>query len=148
MLEVEQTIWIAAARERVWQALTDPKWLNEWWAPMVWTISSLETGAEVTFGDGTFLSVATIEILEPPSTFGLAWKPDTAWPEIERHDIPPRTVYVLEEHDGGTRVTVTESGFESVPETLRQRRIDMSTRGYRQVLIGLKDVFEGKDSTV
>jgi carbon monoxide dehydrogenase subunit G len=32
-LKVEQSIWINAARERVWQALTQPELMMQWFAP-------------------------------------------------------------------------------------------------------------------
>jgi uncharacterized protein YndB with AHSA1/START domain len=32
-LVVERSIWIAAPRERVWQAVTDPEQLAQWFLP-------------------------------------------------------------------------------------------------------------------
>jgi len=143
-LKVEQSVWIAASRERVWRAITDPEQLSQWWSPHRWEIPSLEVGAGVKFGDDEGYSFATIENLDPPNVFGLRWDPETAWPDVERHDIPLRTIYVLTEEDGGTRVKVTETGFESLPDDVRRRRFDMTVQGYVQVLDDLQALVESE----
>src|SRR5690349_19903466 len=45
---VERIIWIAAPRERVWRAITDPKQIGQWFAPdTVWGGTGLEVGGRV-----------------------------------------------------------------------------------------------------
>ena len=41
-LKVEQSVWIAASRERVWRAITDPEQLSQWWSPHRWEIPLAE----------------------------------------------------------------------------------------------------------
>jgi len=48
------------------------------------------------------------------------------------------TTYRLEEENGGTRVTVTETGFEALPDDIRQKRFDSTAQGYETVLADLK----------
>jgi hypothetical protein len=52
------------------------------------------------------------------------------------------TRYVLEEEKGGTRVTVSETGFEALPDEIRQERFDSTARGYTTVLANLKSYLE------
>lgn len=137
-LAVERTIWIAAPRERVWQAITDAEQIMQWWSgDDHWEIPTLEVGATVKFGDPDDLMTAIIEVLDPPRQFTLKWPPQPGYHFIEMH-----MTYFLEEENGGTRVTVTESGFEGLPDTIRQKRIDQTTEGYATVLQGLKDFVE------
>ena len=75
-LELERNTWIAAPRERVWQAITDPEQLEQWFLPP-------SLGARLTRdGDGTLsvglgpmqVGVAVLQEIEPPrqaTTLGL-----------------------------------------------------------------------------
>jgi hypothetical protein len=56
------------------------------------------------------------------------------------------TIFRLEEENGGTRVTVTETGFEALPDDIRQERFDSTAKGYETVLAGLKVYVERTNS--
>ena len=64
-LTVERTVWIAAPRERVWQAVTTDSQMRDWWGDY-WEIPSLQPGAALKFGDPSDLMTATIEVVDPP----------------------------------------------------------------------------------
>lgn len=130
---VERSIWINAPRERVWHAVTESEQINQWWGGDYWEITALQVGATVKFGDPNDLMVATITIVDPPREFSLQWPPQPQY-----HSIPMFTTFRLEEEKGGTRVTVTETGFEAMPDTIRQERFDSTAKGYETVLADLK----------
>lgn len=130
---VERSIWINAPRERVWRAVTESEQINQWWGGDYWEITALQVGATVKFGDPNDLMVATIAIVDPPREFSLQWPPQPQY-----HSIPMFTTFRLEEEKGGTRVTVTETGFEAMPDTIRQERFDSTAKGYETVLADLK----------
>ena len=67
-LTVERTIWIAAPRQRVWQAVTDPAQLEQWYAPgCPWEIPVLHVGATITFfNTDTDVQRATIDVVDIP----------------------------------------------------------------------------------
>lgn len=136
-LTVEHNIWINAPRERVWQAVTQAEQIRQWWGGDHWEISKLEVGGVVKFGDPDDLMLATIEVVEPPHQFSIQWPPQPQY-----HSIPVFTTYVLNEENGGTRVTVTETGFEALPDDIRQQRYDSTAKGYATVLEGLKQYIE------
>ncbi len=139
-LTVERSIWINAPREHVWEAITDAKQLTAWWGGEdYWEFSALEVGATVKFGDLNDLMLATIAVVDPPSEFAIEWPP-----QAQYYAIPFYTAYRLVEENGGTRVTVTETGFEAMPDDVRQERIDSTTKGYETVLAGLKAYVEGE----
>jgi uncharacterized protein YndB with AHSA1/START domain len=139
---VERTIWIGAPRERVWQAITTPEQIMRWWGDH-WEISALEVGGIVKFGDPNDLSnlmSATIDTLEPPHRFTILWPPQEQY-----HGISMSTIYLLTEENGGKRVTVRETGFEALPDDVRQKRFDSTSQGYQTVLAGLKDYVEAEN---
>lgn len=137
-LVVERSVWIAAPRERVWQAITQADQIMQWWGGGDhWEISALHVGATITFGDPTEPMLATIAVLDPPRQFTIQWPPQPQY-----HSIAMFTSYVLEEERDGTRVTVTETGFEALPDSIRQQRFDQTAAGYARVLDSLRAYVE------
>lgn len=137
-LTVERSIVVNAPRERVWHAITDAKQIQQWWGGDHWEIEALQVGATIKFGSPDDLMLAKVEVVDPPRQFTILWPPQEQY-----HSIPIYTTYILEVENGGTRVTVTESGFEALPEDIRQKRFDSTATGYETVLKGLKDYLEG-----
>jgi uncharacterized protein YndB with AHSA1/START domain len=138
-LTVERSTWINAPRERVWEAVTTSEQLRAWWGGEdYWEITELKVGGSVKFGDPADLMIATIEVVDPPRQFTLLWPPQPQY-----HSIRMSTTYLLEEENGGTRVTVSETGFEALPDDIRQQRFDSTSKGYATVLEGLKVYLEG-----
>lgn len=137
-LTVECSIWINAPRELVWQAITTTEGLHHWWGEDYWEITALEVGAVIKFGEPDDLMLATIATLEPPRRFSIAWPPQPQY-----HSIAMFTHYTLEAENGGTRVTVQETGFEALPDDIRQKRFDSTAQGYATVLASLKAYVEG-----
>src|SRR5688572_6385024 len=138
-LVVERTIWIDVPRERVWQAITNSEQLQQWWGDY-WEITALQVGATVKFGDPNDLMVASIQVLDAPRQFTILWPPQPQY-----HSIEMTTTFILEEENGGTRVTVTETGFEALPDDIHQQRLDKTGEGYSKVLANLKAILEGKE---
>jgi uncharacterized protein YndB with AHSA1/START domain len=135
-LSVERSIWIKAPRQRVWQAITDSQQLQQWWGDY-WEITRLEVGATVKFGEADDPMLATIDVLDPPRQFSILWPPQPQY-----HSIQIFTTFVLADEKDGTRVTVTETGFEALPDDIRQTRFDQTAKGYTQVLEALKGLLE------
>jgi uncharacterized protein YndB with AHSA1/START domain len=138
-LVVERTIWIGVPRERVWQAITNSEQLQQWWGDY-WEITALQVGATVKFGEPDDFMLASIQVLDAPRQFTILWPPQPQY-----HSIEMTTTFMLEEENGGTRVTVTETGFEALPDDIRQQRIDKTGEGYSTVLASLKALLEGKE---
>jgi uncharacterized protein YndB with AHSA1/START domain len=131
-LTIERSIWIAAPRERVWQAVTDPAQIAQWFAPGT---SFSQNGNKISVRIGeTDMEVAIIELVDPPR-------------QIITRDLPGMsitTTYTLEEENGGTRFTVTETGFESLSEDARKVRLDQDDKGWEMALENLKAFLEGR----
>lgn len=131
-LVVERSIWIAAPRERVWQAVTDPAQIQQWFSP---TIPFSQNGDRISIHmNGTDMEVAVIELIDPP------------------HRITTRslmdgvisTTYTLEEENGGTRFTVTQTGYELLPEDARRERYGQDGKGWEMALQNLLAHIQGR----
>jgi uncharacterized protein YndB with AHSA1/START domain len=138
-IAVECSIWIAAPRERVWQAVTEPEQLAQWFAPgSPWEIPQLEVNTTVKFHNTeTEILLATIETADPPQQFTLRWEP-------EEDGTVLTTSFALAEENDGTRVTIRETGFESLAADIRRSRVEQTTAGYGMSLENLKTYLMGE----
>ena len=138
-LTVERSIWIAVLRQLAWRAVTEPEQLEQWYASgCPWEIPSLQVGAEVKFyNTNTDIQFAKIEVVEPPHRFTLRWQPDPMDPATSLVN-----TFLLEEENGGTRVTVTQTGYESLPDDVRQQQIQQDTDAYTAIVESLKAYLE------
>ena len=102
-MEVTREVELPASPEEVWEALTDPEQLEEWFATEVEL--EVRTGGLGVFrwGNGE-TRTAVVEEVDPPRRFGFRW--------TDGDEAESEVVFDLEETAGGTRVTVRESSCE------------------------------------
>jgi uncharacterized protein YndB with AHSA1/START domain len=139
---VERSIWIAAPPERVWHAITDPAQIEQWFSPGTsWRLSALEVGGRLFVPNaetGAEMYTQVIERVDPPHRFVLRSVPE-----------PPATVevtvYTLQEEHGGTRLIITHSGYELVPEEMRWSAMEQNAFGFGMMLENAKAHIEGKN---
>ena len=140
---VERSIWINASCERAWRSVTEPEHLNQWYATYYhWEIPALQVGTTVTFynkDNKADHQIANIEVVDPPRQFTLRWQPDKLYPAMTLV-----TTFLLAEENGGTRVTISESGYEALPEAERQQWFDATGGGYTMSMENLKAYLEGR----
>jgi uncharacterized protein YndB with AHSA1/START domain len=138
---IERSIWVDAPRERVWQSITDPKQLQQWYSPTTpWLLSALEVGGKfyvynVETETETYAEV--IELLDPPHQL-------VTRTVVKPTETPHFTAWKLDEENGGTRVTITNSGYELEPENTRHPNMEQNAFGFGMVLANLKAYNEGK----
>lgn len=102
-MEVTREIVMPAPPAEVWEALTDPERLEDWFA------NDVELDAEPG-GEGTFtwengeVRHAQVDEVEPGRRFAFRWSDEGTSPDDETH-----VAFTLEEVPEGTRLTVTES---------------------------------------
>jgi len=139
---VERSIWISAPRERVWSAITDPIQLESWFSPGIsWKLTALEVDGRLFIPDpetGDETNVQVIQLLDPPQRFvtkSLPASPGTS--EV--------TAYLLQEELGGTRLTITHSGYELLPEDGRWSAMEQNAFGFGMMLENIRAYIESKD---
>lgn len=138
-LAIERSVLIRVPALRVWGALTDPAQLEGWYAPgCPWEIPALQAGATIKFHNtDTDIHFATIEAIEPLRKLTLRWQLDSTNP-----DLTLLNSFLLEQEDGGTRVTVSQSGYETLPEEIRQGQLDQDADAYTANAESLKNYLE------
>jgi uncharacterized protein YndB with AHSA1/START domain len=134
---VERSIWIAASRERVWRAITDPAQIELWFSPGTqWRSTGQEVGARLSVYDpttNTDMYVQIVDLIDPPHR--LATRTDEEPVHV--------TTWTLTEENGGTRVTITYSGYEREAEDVRYSNMEQNAFGFGMMLENLKAVVEG-----
>lgn len=139
---VTRTIHINATQERVWAAVTEPEHLAKW----ARSNASMDRVAVGGTGRWTFERYGevpiTIEALDPPRSVTYRWG-SPASPVI---DPVASTVFTftLEPVDGGTRLTVVESGFQNLEEPTA--RMEANRGGWTWGLDALIAYLEGAES--
>ena len=138
-LAVERSVLIDASPQRVWQAITDPAQLEQWYAPgCPWEIPALQAGATVKFHNtDTDIQLATIEVLEPLREFTLRWQLDPMHPGLTLSNS-----FRLEPENGRTRVTISQAGYDSLPEDMRQEQLDQDAAAYTAIVESLQNYLE------
>ncbi len=133
---VERNIWIKAPRERVWRAITDPEQVEQWFSPGTsWKSSGSGVGAKLYVqGAGSAeLYTQIMEVYDPPRRVAMR--------SLDTSNV---VTWTLVEEDGGTRVTVTESGFAGLADEIRQQRIEQNAVGFGMLLENLQAHVEGR----
>lgn len=131
---IEKKVMLRAPRARVWRALASAGEFGDWF------------GARF---DGAFAEGATlrgkltnpayahltlevqIERIEPERYFSYRWHPYAVDPGVDYSAEPTTLVeFVLEEADGGTLLTIVESGFDRIPAARRAEAFRMNEGGW------------------
>ncbi len=139
-LSFETSIWIAAPRDRVWQAVTVPQQLEQWFIPgSPWEIAALEVGAPVRFHfPGMAVQDAVIEVVNLLRQFRLRWQPHESHPETQMV-----TTFTLADENSGTRVTIHEAAYKALPDGLSHEQVKMQDNGTVIMTANLKAFVEG-----
>lgn len=133
---ITRTLDIPAPRGQVWRHLTDPASIEAWWGHPAVFDGGVREGVTGTFEhEGQRWPVA-IRVVREPVAFAFRWG---ALGEAEPGPQACDVRFDLDElADGGTRVTVVESGWMRVPAQERDERMQGNAGGWEQVLDGLR----------
>jgi uncharacterized protein YndB with AHSA1/START domain len=116
---IEKTIELKAPIERVWRALTDHEQFGAWFGVRMegpFVPGETSRGKITNPGYDHLTMEVVTQALEPPRLFSYTWHPAALDPEVDYSgETPTLVAFRLESIDGGTRLTVTETGFDSLP---------------------------------
>jgi uncharacterized protein YndB with AHSA1/START domain len=120
---IEKHVMLDAPVSRVWRALTDHKEFGRWFKVK---IEGPFVPGQVSRGHITYPGYehlkweATVETMEPERLFSFTWHPYAIDPDTDYSSEPTTLVeFRLEAKDGGTLLTVTETGFDAIPKERR-----------------------------
>jgi uncharacterized protein YndB with AHSA1/START domain len=133
---IEKRIELAAPPSRVWRALTDYREFGEWFRV---NLDGPFVPGQVTRGTIAYPGYehlkweATVQKMEAERLFSFTWHPYAVDPNVDYRSEPPTLVeFRLEARDGGTVLTVTESGFDAIPHGRRFEAFRMNERGWAE----------------
>jgi len=131
---IEKKVQLAAPRSRVWRAISNASEFGEWFR-----VKFDEQFAEGKTVRGTILHKGfenvpmeiVIERIEPERYFSYRWHPYAIDPKVDYSSEPTTLVeFLLEEGNGGTALTIIESGFDRVPLARRAEAFRMNDNGW------------------
>ena len=123
--EIRQSIVVKANRERVWRALTQPKHFSNWFGMKI-EFPVLAVGEAMIFDPNGFNGKGRIAAIQPMDQFAFYW---TAEPGLA---IETLVTFQLETVADGTQVTVTDVGYDALPESVVARRFRMNNDGWAE----------------
>lgn len=137
-IAVTRTLTVTAPIERVWQAITTPADIAQWLRMEAVKIDKLAVGGQMDFMvEGSDPAVFTI--VEPPTHLAYRWTPQVG---IDSHTL---VTFRLEPTDTGTHITVTEEGFEALPDDLGTTISTRNGKGWGMALEGIANLVQGAD---
>lgn len=142
--EIVKQVVLDAPLERVWRAIADTKAFGHWFGAEF--DGAFETGARLrarikpTAVDDDIAReqqpyagmefIVLVERVEPMRRLAFRWHPGaSAGPDAPDEEMT-LVEFALEEVPQGVRLTITESGFERVPESRRAQAIADNTGGW------------------
>ncbi len=137
---IVKTTVLRAPRSRVWRALTDPIEFSRWFGcdlkdPFV---PGARVRGPVTHPGYQHLTLdITIDQVQPERLFSWKWHPggDT---HIDPSEPMTTVVFELEDVPEGTRLTVTETGFDRIPPARRGKAFRENEDGWTGQLENLR----------
>ncbi len=120
---IRQSIIIKADRERVWKAITTPRHFSKWFEMEI-TFPKLAPGEPMYFDPNGLNGKARIVTVEPPERFAFYW---TAEPGVA---VETLVTFQLESVPEGTRLTVTDVGYDALPDSVMPKRFQMNDEGW------------------
>jgi len=139
---IEKSIAIAAPVERVWQALTDHEEFGAWFRVKLdgpFALGEVSRGRITHSGYEHLKWEARVVAMDAPSLFAFTWHPYAVDPDRDYSADPQtRVEFRLEPAGEGTRLTVVESGFDSLPAERRDEALRMNTSGWETQVKNVK----------
>ena len=145
---VKETV-LRAPRSRVWKAVSDAQEFGEWFRVDL-SGQTFRPGEPVQ-GKMTYPGYEgmpfemVVADIEPERLFSFRWHPYGIDPNYDYSDEPMTLVeFELEEVDGGTKLTVTESGFDNIPLARRAEAFRMNSEGWAGQMENIRKYVEGQ----
>jgi uncharacterized protein YndB with AHSA1/START domain len=140
---IERKVFLKAPRARVWRALSDAGEFGGWFG-VDFKGKSFVAGkplqGKVTYPGYEHLTMELlIERVVPEQLLSWRWHPAAIDPKVD-YSKEPKTlvVFELQEVDGGTMLTVVESGLDKIPLARRADVFRMNSSGWDQQMENIK----------
>jgi uncharacterized protein YndB with AHSA1/START domain len=131
---IEKEIVVRAPRTKVWRAITDFREFGKWFGAEMkdpFVPRALSKGRITHPGYEHLTLEVHVERMEPEHLFSWRWHPYAIDPQKDYSNEPTTLiVFELEDNPQGTRIKVTESGFDNIPLVRRSEAVRMNSEGW------------------
>lgn len=149
MSRIDRTIDVNAPPDRVWRVLTNAKDLAAWFHVTI--DGDIAAGAEVWMTsmspeyEGVRFLVRFKE-MTAERRFVWEWHPGAVDPAVDYSREPWTTVtFTLEPSGRGTRLSVSETGFNEISLARRAKVFKDNSQGWTEVMVWIQKYAEAKD---
>ncbi|GFE78192.1 hypothetical protein GCM10011487_01920 [Steroidobacter agaridevorans] len=141
MQSIERKVLLRAPRSRVWNALTDVKKFSQWFCG---------DSVEGVFAPGAKVHVKAsaeqggnfdifVQEMQPEHLFTWRWHPGAHDPSLDYAKEPTTLVeFKLADAEGGTLLTLTESGFDAISLARRAKVFGQNNQGWDEQVKNLE----------
>ena len=131
---IEKSIVLKAPRSRVWNAISNADQFGDWFGVKMqgdFAAGSTAVGQITTPGYEHLSMELFVDRIEPENLFSYRWHPYAVEPNSDYSSEPTTLVeFRLAEVDGGTELTIVESGFDGIPLDRRDEAFRMNEGGW------------------
>ena len=134
---IEKQIVLRATPARVWRALSNAREFGTWFGAEFTEdfVPGREARGVVKYQGKELAMTFVVERMEPERLLAFRWHPFAVDPTVDYRTEPMTLVELaLSPVPEGTRLTVTESGFDQIPLARRARAFEMNTHGWERQL--------------
>ena len=139
---IEKRIQLQAPVSRVWRALTDYREFGEWFRVKLdgpFVPGQVSRGQMTYPGYEHFKWQAIVQKMEPERLFSFIWH-HSLDPNADIANEPTTLVeFKLEKNESGTLLTLTESGFENLPENFRLEAFRRNDGGWTEQMKNIEN---------
>jgi len=132
---IERKILLRAPRARVWRALSNAEEFGTWFGVKLQGKTfapEQRTQGQITYpGYEHIVFEVLVERVEPEKLLSWRWHPAAVEPNVD-YSVEPTTlvVFELEDAQGGTLLSLVESGFDDIPPHRRLDAFRMNSGGW------------------
>ncbi|QTD92408.1 SRPBCC family protein [Burkholderia anthina] len=142
---IEKQAVLAAPPARVWEAISNSGEFGTWFGvtfdgpftegqPLFGRITPTRVDDDVAKAQEPYAGAVfeiVVERVEPKQLFSFRWHPFAIDPNFDYSAEPMTLVtFAIAEQNGGTRLTVTETGFDQLIEARRAKAREMNDHGW------------------
>ena len=131
---IEKRVQLRASRSRVWRAISTAEEFGTWFRVNLegGFAEGATTRGRITHPGYEHLTIEMqVERMEPERYFAYRWHPYPNDPAVDYSAEPTTLVeFILQEAEGGTALTIIESGFDKIPLARRAEAFRMNDQGW------------------
>jgi uncharacterized protein YndB with AHSA1/START domain len=142
---IVKRIFLRAPQERVWRAISESRQFGAWFGmqldgefaagqPISGVLVPTKADPEVAKTQEQYSGMKfgfIVDRIEPMSRFSFRWHPFSIDPNYDYSKEPTTLVeFMLELQDGGTQLTIVESGFDTIPIERRADAFEANDEGW------------------